>query len=100
MGMNTIIIDPDAARADITKIKHAISKLEEAQNNIRKLQNSASDMTGQTGTAITEKCNQLNTQLKDLQSNLTYTIRLIQSAVREYQEKDQQLANAFRRGGV
>lgn len=46
MGINTIIIDPDAARADITRIKRAIDKLEEAQNNIRKLQNSASDMTG------------------------------------------------------
>lgn len=100
MGINAIIIDPDAARADITRIKRAIDKLEEAQNNIRKLQNSASDMTGQTGTAITEKCSQLTKQLKDLESNLTYTIRLIQSAVREYQEKDQQLANAFRRGGV
>lgn len=100
MVNGTILIDPDAARADITKLRAAINKLEEAQGSIKKLSASAGDMTGQTGMAITEKCNQLNSQIKDLESNLNYTIKLVQSAVKEYQEKDRDLAGAFRRGGV
>ena len=100
MANGIILIDPDAARADISKIKAAISRLEESQNSIKKLSAGAGDMTGQTGTAITEKCSELSAQLNSLKTNLNYTIRLIQSAVAEYQEKDRELANAFRRGGV
>lgn len=100
MANSTILIDPDAARADISKLRSALGKLEESQGSIKKLSASAGDMTGQTGTAITEKCSDLNAQIGQLKENLNYTIRLIQSAVKEYQEKDQQLAGAFRSGGV
>ena len=50
--MSQIIIDPDAASADIKKINEAINKLNESQNSIKMLSTSASDMTGQTGPAI------------------------------------------------
>lgn len=100
MANGTILINPDAARADISKLRAALNNLEESQSSIKKLSASAGDMTGQTGMAITEKCNQLNAQINKLKENLNYTIRLIQSAVREYQEKDQQLANSFRSGGI
>lgn len=100
MANGTIRIDPDAAGADIAKLKAALTKLEEARNSIKKLQISAGEMRGQTGTAITEKCRELDAQLRTLETNLNYTIRLIRSAVLEYQEKDRQLADAIQRGGV
>ncbi len=98
--MSQIIIDPSAASADIAKIRSAIERLEESQNSIKKLSASAGDMTGQTGPAITEKCSQLSSQIDALKTNLNYTIRLIQSAVKEYQEKDAELAAAYQNGGV
>ena len=100
MAGGRIVIDPDAPNADISKLRAAIRKLEESQSSIKKLSASASDMTGKTGTAITGKCGELNAQVNDMISNLNLTIRLIQAAVKEYQEKDRELANAFRRGGI
>lgn len=99
MDTRTIYIDPGAASADITKLRSAINKLEESQSSIKKLNANASQMTGQTGTAITEKCTVLSSQIESLKGNLNYTIKLIQAAVREYQEKDLNAANAIRRGG-
>ena len=98
--MSQIIIDPSAANADIAKINQAIEKLNESQNSIKKLSASAGDMTGQTGPAIEEKCTQLSSQIDALKTNLNTTIRLIKSAVKEYQEKDAELAAAYRNGGV
>ena len=98
--MSQIIIDPDAASADIKKINDAIDKLNESQNSIKMLSTSASDMTGQTGPAIVEKCMQLSSQIDALKTNLNYTIRLIKSAVKEYQEKDADLAKQYQNGGV
>lgn len=98
--MSQIIIDPSAANADIAKINQAIEKLNESQNSIKKLSASAGDMTGQTGPAIVEKCTQLSSQIDALKTNLNTTIRLIKSAVKEYQEKDAELAAAYRNGGV
>lgn len=95
-----ILIDPGAANSDISKLRAAIQRLEESQSKIKKLSANAGEMTGMTGTAITGKCSELNTQVNDLITNLNQTIRLIQSAVREYQEKDSGIANAIRRGGV
>jgi ElaB/YqjD/DUF883 family membrane-anchored ribosome-binding protein len=100
MANSTILIDPEAANADISKLRSAITKLEDSQSSIKKLSTSASEMTGETGTAITEKCTELSSQVSSLISNLNYTIRLIQAAVKEYQEKDSELAAAFRKGGV
>lgn len=98
-GTYSIYIDPGAASADISKIRSALSKLEESQSSIKKLNANASGMTGQTGTAITEKCTALNAQIESLKGNLNYTIKLIQTAVREYQEKDLQGARAIKSGG-
>lgn len=98
--MSQIIIDPSAANADIAKINQAIEKLNESQNSIKKLSASAGDMTGQIGPAIVEKCTQLSSQIDALKTNLNTTIRLIKSAVKEYQEKDAELAAAYRNGGV
>lgn len=98
--MSQIIIDPDAASADIKKINDAIDKLNESQNSIKQLSTSASDMTGQTGPAIVEKCTQLSSQIDALKTNLNYTIGLIKSAVKEYQEKDADLAKQYQNGGV
>ncbi len=100
MAGSMIYIDPDAASADISKLSAAISRLEEAQSSIRQLNTQAGTMTGQTGQAIQEKCTVLSGQLDALKENLNYTIRLIRSAVREYQEKDSQYAGAIRNGGV
>ena len=98
--MSQIIIDPDAANADIAKIRSAIEKLNESQSSIKQLSTNASDMTGQTGPAIVEKCTQLSSQIDALKTNLNYTIGLIKSAVREYQEKDADLAKQNQNGGV
>ena len=98
--MSHIIIDPSAANADIAKIRSAIEKLNESQSSIKQLSTNASDMTGQTGPAIVEKCTQLSSQIDALKTNLNTTIRLIKSAVKEYQEKDAELAAAYRNGGV
>lgn len=98
--MSQIIIDPDAANADIKKINDAINKLNESQNSIKQLSTNASDMTGQTGPAIVEKCTQLSSQIDALKTNLNYTIGLIKSAVKEYQEKDADLAKQYQNGGV
>lgn len=98
--MSQIIIDPDAASADIAKIRSAIEKLNESQSSIKQLSTSASDMTGQTGPAIVEKCTQLSSQIDALKTNLNYTIGLIKSAVKEYQEKDADLAAKYQNGGV
>lgn len=98
--MSQIIIDPDAASADIKKINDAINKLNASQNSIKQLSTNASDMTGQTGPAIVEKCTQLSSQIDALKTNLNYTIGLIKSAVREYQEKDADLAKQYQNGGV
>ena len=98
--MSQIIIDPDAANADIKKINDAINKLNESQNSIKQLSTNASDMTGQTGPAIVEKCTQLSSQIDALKTNLNTTIRLIKSAVKEYQEKDADLAKHYQNGGV
>lgn len=98
--MAQIIIDPSAANADIAKIRSAISRLEASQNSIKKLSASASDMTGQTGSAIMDKCTQLDSQIKALKTNLNYTIRLINAAIKEYEEKDNELARAYQNGGV
>lgn len=98
--MSQIIIDPDAASADIAKIRSAIEKLNESQSSIKQLSTNASDMTGQTGPAIVEKCTQLSSQIDALKTNLNYTIGLIKSAVREYQEKDADLAKQYQNGGV
>ena len=96
--MSQIIIDPDAASADIKKITDAINKLNKSQNSIKMLSTSASDMTGQTGPAIVEKCTQLSSQIDALKTNLNTTIGLINSAIREYQEKDLEAAKAIQNG--
>lgn len=98
--MSQIIIDPDAANADIKKINDAINKLNASQNSIKQLSTNASDMTGQTGPAIVEKCTQLSSQIDALKTNLNTTIGLIKSAVKEYQEKDADLAKHYQNGGV
>lgn len=98
--MSQIIIDPDAANADIKKINDAINKLNKSQNSIKQLSTNASDMTGQTGPAIVEKCTQLSSQIDALKTNLNTTIGLIKSAVKEYQEKDADLAKHYQNGGV
>ena len=98
--MSQIIIDPDAASADIAKIRSAIEKLNESQSSIKQLSTNASDMTGQTGPAIVEKCTQLSSQIDALKTNLNYTIGLIKSAVKEYQEKDADLGKQYQNGGV
>lgn len=98
--MSQIIIDQDAASADIAKIRSAIEKLNESQSSIKQLSTNASDMTGQTGPAIVEKCTQLSSQIDALKTNLNYTIGLIKSAVKEYQEKDADLAKQYQNGGV
>ena len=98
--MSQIIIAQDAASADIAKIRSAIEKLNESQSSIKQLSTNASDMTGQTGPAIVEKCTQLSSQIDALKTNLNYTIGLIKSAVKEYQEKDAELAKQYQNGGV
>ena len=59
-----IYINEDAANADIAKIRAAITRLEEAQSGVKKLSNSADNMTGQTGEAIEEKCTTLDSQIQ------------------------------------
>lgn len=98
--MSQIIIDPSAANADIAKINQAIEKLTNAQRAVQNLNTRASEMNSQTGSAIVEKCSELNSQLQALEKDLNTTITLINKAVQEYYEKDADLAAEFGKGGV
>lgn len=95
-----IYIDESAANADISKIRAAITKLGDSQNSIKRLQSGAADMQGMTGSAITEKCAELDAKITALTEDLNYTITLIQRAVQEYKQKDAALVSAIQKGGV
>lgn len=97
---NMIYIDVAAANADVFKLRNAIVRLEESESSIKKLSANGGSMIGETGQAITEKCSALSFQINTLKGNLNTTIRLIQAAVKEYQQKDQELAVAIKNGGV
>lgn len=94
-----VTIDAAAAKADISKIRQAITKLEESQASIQQLNRSASTMQGQTGTAIADQCRRLEKKVTDLKEQLNKTILYIQKTVEKYKEEDRMLANKFRSGG-
>lgn len=94
-----VTIDAAAANEDISKIRQALSKLEESQRSIQLLGRSASGMHGQTGAAIVDQCKRLDKQVNDLKEQLNKSIVYIQKTVQKYKEEDRALANKFRSGG-
>ena len=94
-----VTIDESAANQDIQKMRNAIAKLEDSKRSITKLSHAASSMRGQTGSAIVEKCGQLDKQVEELTSQLNRSIRYIQQTVKKYKEEDHQLAQKIRSGG-
>lgn len=94
-----ITIDENAARADVQKIKSAITKLQESQNSLNRLMTSASGMQGNTGMAIVEQSQRLSAQIKQLIERLNNSASLINKTVAKYREQDRMLARQIQSGG-
>ena len=94
-----VTIDEDAANGDISKIRQAITKLEDSQKSIRQLKATASSIHGLTGQAIEEQCSRLDTKVEALITKLKGSINFIQKTVEKYKEEDRLLAAKYRAGG-
>lgn len=101
MASNKFVkIDPSAAAADISNLKQAQTILNDAKNTVSRLNVTAAQMKGNTGVAIQNKSQQLMNMLNDLSSNLADAQRSINSAVRDYQARDNEAAAQIMKGGV
>ena len=96
---DTVLIKSDEAAEDVNNIKNAVGKLNGSQNSIRQLKNSASSMHGQTGTAIVEQCDRLETMVNDLINVLEGNMKLINDTVTKYIDDDKALAKYFKNMG-
>ncbi len=93
-------IDPSAAATDISNLKQAQTILIEAKNTVVRLNASAGDIKGNTGTAIQVKAQQLINKLDELSNNLAGAQNAIKSAVIDYQNRDAEAAAQIMKGGV
>jgi len=93
-----ILIDEDACRNDINRLRNAVTTLESANRKLRLIYNdSVSNFAGRTGdsfrTAIEERERKNNESINSLNA----TIGLIVSTINRYINADTQLAERFRR---
>lgn len=91
----TITIDEQAARSDIQKIQNALPNLQAAKSALDRLISEGSTTQGNTGTAIVEKANELNTRLAQLIQALEETKSCIQQTVVHYQRLDAEVKAAI-----
>lgn len=92
-------IDPEAARADISRITQSIELLQQAYQTLSQLIAQAESMQGRTPLAISNKARELQDRIKMLNESLGSANNDIKSAVIEYQEKDSEAASYINRGG-
>ena len=86
-------IDRDAATADMRKLASAMERLSDSCQTINQLINCAEGMTGQTGSSIREKAEEMRNKIDRLYNNLSVSRDLIDTVVKKYQNKDTSLAS-------
>lgn len=91
-----ITIDEAVAYGDISKIRSAISYLQQSRQSINQLIGCVEPMQGQTGAAIGEKSLELRSRVDALIANLETSAALISSTVSRYQQIDAALAQAIK----
>lgn len=89
----TIKISTAAANRDIQNLKNANQQLEQSLKTITRLKAVAGSIQGQTGQAIIEKCQVLETKINGLMENITTSQNLINKVVNDYKEEDRRLKN-------
>lgn len=95
-----ITIDEAVAYGDISKIRSAISYLQQSRQSINQLIGCVEPMQGQTGAAIGEKSLELRGRVDSLIANLETSAALISSTVSRYQQIDAALAQSIRSSAV
>ena len=91
-----ITIDEAVAYGDISKIRSAISYLQQSRQSINQLIGCVEPMQGQTGAAIGEKSLELRSRVDALIANLETSAALISATVSRYQQIDAELAQAIK----
>ena len=91
-----IRIDRDAATADIRKIISAMNRLSESRQTVNQLISCTDGMSGQTGSAIREKAEEMRNKIDRLYNNLSVSKDLIDMVVKKYQNTDTGLADFIR----
>ncbi len=93
-------IDPEAARADISKITQAMELLQQAYQTLSQLIAQSESMQGQTPLAISNKAHELQKRITKLNDeHLSGANNGIKDAVAEYQERDAEEGVLIDRGG-
>ena len=95
-----ITIDEAVAYGDISKIRSAISYLQQSRQSINQLIGCVEPMQGQTGAAIGEKSMELRSRVDELIANLETSAALISATVSRYQQIDAALAQAIKSNAV
>lgn len=95
-----ITIDEAVAYGDISKIRSAISYLQQSRQSINQLIGCVEPMQGQTGAAIGEKSMGLRSRVDALIANLETSAALISATVSRYQQIDAALAQAIKSNAV
>lgn len=91
-----ITIDEAVAYGDISKIRSAISYLQQSRQSVNQLIGCVEPMQGQTGAAIGEKALELRSRLDALVANLETSAALISATVSRYQQIDAALAQSIK----
>lgn len=99
MSFDTYVIDEGVAQSDMAKMNQAIQLLKQARQTITQLMNSAESMQGQTGNAIVEKAQELQTRIDLLIRQLQTSVSLLNRTVVHYQQIDNAHAVRIRRHG-
>lgn len=87
-----IIIDENAAMADIQRINQAIPILEQARSALTQVKQEGEQTIGKTGTAIVHKSDQLIQRIDQLIASLQHTRSEIQKTVNQNKALDAELA--------
>lgn len=87
-----IIIDENAAMADIQRINQAIPILEQARSALTQVKQEGEQTIGKTGTTIVHKSGQLIQRIDQLIASLQHTRSEIQKTVNQNKALDAELA--------
>lgn len=85
-----IMIDEDAALADISRAARAISILQQASAAFLQVSSEVEGYKGDTASALLEKANELNRQVLALMANLENAQAYTRSVVEKYRQLDLQ----------
>lgn len=95
-----ITIDEVAAQKDVRNILAAVEKLNESKNAIYQLILNASDMKGETVSAIAEKGTEIKADIEAMIKNLETTADFIIKTVNYYKKLDSEIKNAINSSGL